>query len=412
MTDSGVVTIDPFAPARLGPINLRNRIIKAATFEGMAPKGLVTDALVDYHVAVAKGGVGMSTVAYLAVSPEGQGAPGEIVLRPEAIDGLRRLTTAVHDQGAAVSAQIGHAGPVAAGTGHTGLSPSRVFSPLAMRFTHEATEDELAVVVEAFAAGARVAADAGFDAVELHMGHGYLLSSFFSPHLNRRSDRWGGTIANRARLARLVATRVREVTDERVAVIAKLNMADGVPGGLWLDESLQIAALLESDGTLDALELTGGSSFQNPMYLFRGEAPIAEMAASFPQPMRTGFKLFGKKFLPEYPFEEAFFLAYARQFRDALQMPLILLGGINRLDTINEALADGFAFVAMARALLRQPDLIARMQDGRSTESLCVHCNKCIPTIYRGTHCVLVPPEERPGHGVSVTIAPRAQVIG
>jgi 2,4-dienoyl-CoA reductase-like NADH-dependent reductase (Old Yellow Enzyme family) len=122
------------------------------------------------------------------------------------------------------------------------------------------------------------------------------------------------------------------------------------------------------------------------------------MAQSFPQPLRTGFKMMGKRFLPTYPFEEAFFLPYARQFRAALSMPLILLGGVTRLDTMAAALDEGFAFVAMARALLREPDLLRRMQDGTAGASLCVHCNKCMPTIYSGTHCVLVPPGERPGH--------------
>jgi 2,4-dienoyl-CoA reductase-like NADH-dependent reductase (Old Yellow Enzyme family) len=391
------ITADPFSPAALGPITLPNRIIKAATFEGMARKQLVTDALVDFHRTFAAGGVGMTTVAYLAVSPDGQGAPGEIVLRDEAVEGLARLADAVHGEGARVSAQIGHAGPVAAGTGRTGLSPSRVFSPLAMRFTRAATADDLHQVVRDFASGARVVAEAGFDGVEIHMGHGYLISAFFSPKLNRRDDEWGGSVEHRARLARLTAEAVREAVDGRLAVLAKLNMADGVPGGLWLDDSVEIARLLERDGTLDAIELTGGSSFENPMYLFRGEAPVHEMAATFPRPLNIGFKLFGKRFLPEYPFEEAYFLPYARQFRDALDLPLVLLGGVTRRETVERALAEGFAFVAMGRALLREPDLPRRMQKGEAHESLCIHCNKCMPTIYRGTHCVLVPPAERPG---------------
>ncbi|MCS5637360.1 MAG: HisA/HisF-related TIM barrel protein, partial [Myxococcota bacterium] len=150
-------------------------------------------------------------------------------------------------------------------------------------------------------------------------------------------------------------------------------------------------SLLEADGALDALELTGGSSFQNPMYLFRGEAPIHEMASAFPQPLRLGFKLGAGRFLREYPFEEAYFLPYARQFREELSLPLILLGGINRLETVESALEEGFEFVAMGRALLREPDLIRRWQAGERGEALCVHCNKCIPTIYQGTHCVLAP---------------------
>jgi 2,4-dienoyl-CoA reductase-like NADH-dependent reductase (Old Yellow Enzyme family) len=195
-----------------------------------------------------------------------------------------------------------------------------------------------------------------------------------------------------------VTRAVRDAVGREVAVIAKLNMADAFPGGIWLDQSIEVARLLESDGVLDALELTGGGSLKNPMYLFRGEAPIEEMARAFPQPLRTGFKLMGKRFLPSYPFEEAYFLSYARQFRAALDMPLILLGGINRLDTVHTALDEGFEFVAMGRALLREPDLLRRWQHGDVDESLCVHCNKCMPTIYSGTHCVLVPPEERPGH--------------
>jgi 2,4-dienoyl-CoA reductase-like NADH-dependent reductase (Old Yellow Enzyme family) len=388
---------DPFAPAALGPVTIRNRIVKAATFEGMAKRHQVTDALIDYHRAVAAGGVGMTTLAYCAVSPDGQGAPGEIIVRPDAVPGLRRFADAMHELGAAASIQLGHAGPVAAGLGRRGLAPSRVFAPQAVSFTRAATDDDLHRVVADFASAAGLAVDAGFDAVELHFGHGYLISAFLSPRLNRRHDQWGGTVVNRARLARRVATAVRDAVGDRAAVLAKLNMADGVPGGLWLDESIQVARLLEADGALDALELTGGSSFQNPMYLFRGDAPVREMAAVFPPTLRLGFRLTAKRFMVEYPFREAYFLDYARQFREALDMPLILLGGVNRLDTVRAALADGFAFVAMGRALLREPDLVDRWTKGDTSESLCIHCNKCMPTIYAGTHCVLVSPADRPG---------------
>jgi 2,4-dienoyl-CoA reductase-like NADH-dependent reductase (Old Yellow Enzyme family) len=172
-------------------------------------------------------------------------------------------------------------------------------------------------------------------------------------------------------------------------------MADGVPGGLWLDESVPVARMLEADGALDAIELTGGSSLENPMYLFRGEAPVREMAAAMPTAIGWAFRLLGRRFLPEYPFEEAYFLPYARQFRAALRMPLILLGGITRRDTIDRAMAEGFEFVAMGRALLREPDLVERLRTNATGASLCVHCNKCMPTIYTGTRCVLV--ESSPG---------------
>jgi 2,4-dienoyl-CoA reductase-like NADH-dependent reductase (Old Yellow Enzyme family) len=390
--------LDPFAPAALGPLTLRNRFIKAATFEGMAVQGLVSERLIDFHRAMAAGGLGMTTVAYLAVSEDGQGAPAEIVVRPEAGPGLRRLADAVHAEGAAVSAQIGHAGPVAAGTGRTGLAPSRMFSAMALRFTKAVDERDMERITGDFVQAARVLQDAGFDALELHLGHNYLLSAFLSPALNKRRDRYGGSIENRAEFPRRVVRAVREAVGRGMAVLAKLNMADGYPGGIWLDESVEAARLLESDGALDALELTGGSSLKNPMYLFRGEAPIEEMAKAFPQPLRTGFRLMGSRFLPSYPFEEAYFLPYARQFRAALSLPLVLLGGVNRIDTVRRALDEGFAFVAMGRALLREPDLLARWQRGETAEALCIHCNKCMPTIYRGTHCVLVPPDRRPGH--------------
>ena len=388
---------DAFASATLGPLQLRNRLLKAATFEGMAVKNLVTDRLIDFHRAAAAGGIGMTTVAYLAVSPDGQGAPAEIIVRPEAVPGLRRLAEAVHAEGAAVSAQLGHAGPVAAGTGHTGLAPSRIFNPMAMKFTKAVTDEDISRIIGDFTTAALLLQEAGFDAVEVHLGHNYLLSAFLSPALNKRTDRWGGSVANRAEFSRQVVRAIRTAVGPSMAVMAKLNMVDGYPGGIWLEESLEAASLIESDGVLDAIELTGGSSLKNPMYLFKGDAPIEEMAKAFPQPLRTGFKLMGSRFLPSYPFEEAYFLPFARQFRETLSMPIVLLGGINRIETVQRAMADGFEFVAMGRALLREPDLITRWQQGNRSEGLCVHCNKCIPTIYRGTHCVLVAPSERPG---------------
>ncbi len=386
---------DPFAPAQLGPLRLRNRIIKAATFEGMTGDQAVSDQLIEFHRAVARGGVGMTTVAFCAVSPEGASTPNELILTEAAVPGLRRLVDAVHAEGAAASAQMGHAGAIAASAGLRAISPSRVFSPLAMKRTQEATAADINRVVGEFAAGARLLMEAGFDAVEIHLGHGYLPSEFLSPSVNRRKDQWGGSIENRARFPREIVKAVKNVVGDRMAVLAKLNMSDGVPGGFWVDESIEVARMLEADGGLDALELTGGSSLQNPMYLFRGEVPIHEMAHSMPKFMALGVKLFGRFVFKEYPFEEAYFRPYARQFRAALELPLILLGGINKRGTIDQAMEDGFEFVAMGRALLRDPDLVNALAKGEAKEGLCVHCNKCMTTIYAGTHCVLVSEDAR-----------------
>lgn len=380
-----------FSPVRLGPITLKNRTIKAATFEGAAPRGVVTDQLIEFHRRTAAGGVAMTTVAYLAVSPEGRTDRHCVVLGDESVPGLRRLTQAVHAAGAAASAQIGHAGPVANGrsNGTPSLAPSRRLSPTG-EITRAVTERDIARITEAYQHGARAAVDAGFDCIEIHLGHNYLLSAFLSPKLNRRSDRWGGSLSDRARFPRQVVNAVKEAVGDAVAVTAKVNMADGVAGGFWLEESIEFARMLEADGTLDALELTGGSSLSNPMYLFRGEAPRVEFAATLPAPLRLGFRVVGSRFLRDYPFEEAYFLPYARQFLNALSMPLILLGGINRMETAEDALSEGFSMVAMARALLREPDLVRRWESGAATDGLCIHCNKCMPTIYSGTRCVLV----------------------
>ncbi|WP_069165326.1 NADH:flavin oxidoreductase [Nocardia altamirensis] len=385
---------DAFQPATLGPIRLRNRIIKAATFEGRTPDALVTDALIDFHRKVAEGGAALTTVAYCAVAPEGRTDRHQIWMRPEAVPGLRRLADAVHEAGGAVSAQLGHAGPVAnaASNRATALAPNRQFSPLSLRITRSATRADLRRIVTAHADAARIAVEAGFDAVELHFGHNYLISSFLSPALNKRTDEYGGTLANRARLARQTADAVRTAVGDRIAVLAKFNMDDGVRGGFRVDESLSVAQWLAQDGALDALELTVGSSLLNPMYLFRGEVPLHEFAAQFPPPQRWGIRLFGRRFLRSYPYHEAYLLDTALRFRAELALPLVLLGGIASRAAVDTAMANGFEYVAMARALLHEPGLVNRMRADAAAETRCTHCNRCMPTIYQGTRCVLTTP--------------------
>ncbi len=386
---------DVFSPAKLGPVTLRNRTIKAATFEARTPGALVSDDLIAFHRAMAAGGVGMTTVAYCAVSRGGRTDDSALWMRPEAVPGLSRLTEAVHAEGAAVSAQIGHAGPVAnaRSNGATALAPGRFFNPLSMRFARHANPADIAEVITAHARATRYAIDAGFDAVEIHLGHNYLASAFLSPLLNRRSDEFGGSLENRAKVARGI---VRAVRDEvrrdgtpAIAVTAKLNMSDGVRGGIGIEESLQTARWLQDDGGLDAIELTAGSSLVNPMYLFRGDAPIKEFAAAFAPPLRWGMRMSGTRFLRRYPYRDGYLMRDAMRFRQELTMPLILLGGITNRETMDAAMAAGFDYVALGRALLAEPDLIDRIRADGSVRSICDHCNKCMPTIYTKTHCVV-----------------------
>lgn len=383
---------DVFNPAKLGPLTLRNRVIKAATFEARTPDALVTDDLIEYHRLPAAGGVAMTTVAYCAVSPGGRTGGNQIWLRPHAVPGLRRLTEAIHAEGAAISAQIGHAGPVADARSNqaTALAPVRFFNPIAMRFAQKATREDIDDVLAAHAHAARLAVDAGFDAVEIHLGHNYLASAFLSPLLNRRDDEFGGSLQNRAKVARGLVMAVRRAVRQQVAVTAKLNMTDGIRGGITVDEALTTARWLQDDGGLDAIELTAGSSLVNPMYLFRGDAPVKEFAAAFKPPLRWGIRMTGHRFFREYPYRDAYLLREARLFRAELTIPLILLGGITNRTTMDLAMAEGFEFVAMARALLAEPDLVNRIAaEGSQVRSACTHCNQCMATIYRRTHCVV-----------------------
>ena len=384
-------TADVFAPAKLGPVTLRNRTIKAATYEGLTRDGQVTDALIDFHVRHARGGVGMTTVAYCAVAPEGRTDRRQIHWRDEAMPGLRRLTEAVHAEGAAVQAQIGHAGPVANPKSNRlpALAPSRRFHLTTQTVAKAATHADIARVVDGHARAGRMAIGAGFDSIEIHMGHNYLTSSFLSPKVNRRKDEYGGSLENRARLARDIGRAVRDAVGGRIAITAKLNMDDGVPGGFRVDEAVQVARWLEEDGSVDALQMTAGSSLLNPMYLFKGDAPLREFASVMKQPTKLGVQLIGKHFLKSYPYEDLYLLKDARQIRAAVKLPMILLGGVTDRAGMDTAMAEGFQFVAMARALLREPDLIDRIKDDPATESLCIHCNKCMTAIYGGTHCVL-----------------------
>src|SRR3954464_11680969 len=389
-----------FTPAKLGPVTLRNRIIKAATFEASTPDALVTDDLIRYHRLPAAGGIGMTTVAYCAVSPGGRTDGWQLWMRPAAVPGLRRLTDAVHAEGAAISAQIGHAGPVAnARTNRAeALAPVRFFNPLSMRFAKKASRSDIDDVTAAHANAARLAIESGFNAVEIHLGHNDLASSFLSPLINRRTDEYGGSLLNRAKVARGLVRAVRQAVGDRIAVTAKLNMSDGVRGGISLEESLQTATWLQSDGGLDALELTAGSSLLNPLYLFRGDAPVKEFAGAFAPPLRWGIRMTGNKFLREYPYREAYLLEQAKQFRAELAMPLILLGGITNRETMDLAMVEGFDFVAMGRALLAEPDLINRIKadgDEHSVLSKCTHCNQCMATIYSHTHCVVTGSPDR-----------------
>lgn len=393
-------TNDLFSPVRLGPATLRNRIVKAATFEGMTPKGNVSDLLVEFHRGFARGGVGMTTVSYCSVEAQGRTFRDQIHMRPEIVGGLRRVTDAVHAEGGTAAIQLGHAGYFAPTklAGGRPVGPSAMISPHALTVSREATAADLERMRDAYVSAARLAIEAGFDAIEVHAGHGYLLSQFLSPFTNRRDDEYGGSIENRARFPREVLSAVRAEIGSEVGVYAKLNMADGFDAGLQPEDGVAVARMIESDRSVDALQLTGGFTSKTPMYLMRGDVPLRELAEDEHSAMRrVGMRMLAGYFAAPFAFEEGFFRTLARQVRAETTLPLMLLGGITRLDTMVEAIAEGFAFVAMARALLRDPDYPRKLEAGESSESLCFPCNKCITTMNRGgTRCVFREPYAAP----------------
>jgi len=246
---------------------------------------------------------------------------------------------------------------------------------------------------------ARLAHQAGFDAVELHLGHGYLLSQFLSPGANRRRDGYGGSLENRARFALSVVERVREALPPAMPVLAKVNLRDGFRGGLEIEESVQVARWLEGRGA-DALVLSGGFVSRAPFYLFRGERPLRQMiAAEKSLGQKLALAVFGPVLIRAYPFEPLYFLPLAREIRRAVQMPLVLLGGVKSMDDIGTALREGFELVAMGRALIHDPALIAKYAAGQARQSGCQPCNRCVAEMEGegGVRCALVP--EQPAEG-------------
>lgn len=373
-----------FTPVTLGPLTLRNRSIRSAAFESMCPGNVPSPQLLAYHRSVSAGGVGMTTVAYAAVTRSGLSFDRQLWMRPEIVPGLRELTDAVHAEGAAASIQLGHCGnmshksicgclPVGASSGFNLYSPT---------FVRGLRADELPEMAKAYGRSVCLAREAGFDAVEIHAGHGYLISQFLSPSTNHRKDEFGGTLANRMRFMEMVMEEVMRAAGNDMAVLVKMNMRDGFRGGMELDESLQVARKLQELGA-HALVLSGGFVSKAPMYVMRGQMPIRTMTHYMTcWWLKYGVRLVGKYMIPSVPFREAYFLEDALKFREALDIPLVYVGGLVSRQKIEEVLSHGFEAVQMGRALLNEPDFVNRMRREENARCNCRHSNYCIARMY------------------------------
>ena len=374
-----------FTPGKIGPLTLRNRTIRAAAYEGMCPGNAPSEQLFNYHTAVAAGGIGMTNIAYAAVTQSGLSFERQLWMRKEIIPGLRKLTDAIHKEGAAASIQLGHCGnmshkricgctPVGASSGFNLYSPTLV---------RGLNPSELPAMARAYGEAVNLAREAGMDAVEIHAGHGYLISQFLSPYTNHRSYEYGGSLANRMRFMKMCMAEVMKAAGSDMAVTVKMNMRDGFKGGMEIDECLEVARTLQDECGVHALVLSGGFVSRAPMYVMRGTMPIRTLTHYMPWGyLPIGVRMVGKYMIPSVPFKEAYFLEDALKFRKALHMPLIYVGGLIARDKIEEVLNDGFQFVAMARALVNDPGFVNRMKTDAHARVDCGHSNYCVARIY------------------------------
>ena len=385
--DSHPIDSPIFTPVKIGPVTLRNRVIRSAAFENMAYRNSPSQDLYDYHTAVARGGVGMTTLAYASVNRSGLSFDGQLWMREEIVPGLRRITDAVHSYGAKCSIQLGHCGNMThrATCGCMPLGASSGFNLYSPTFVRGMKISEIDALVDDFGRAVQLAREAGFDCVEIHAGHGYLISQFLSPYTNHRHDEYGGSLDNRMRLMRRVIGRVMEEAGDDLGVVVKMNMHDGFRRGMQEGECLEVARELERLG-VHALVLSAGFVSKAPMEVMRGAMPLRTMAHYMDLRrfwwLKALVRCFGRWMIPTVPYSEGYFLEDAKKFRAAVQLPLIYVGGMVSRRKMEEVLAAGFDGLQMARALIRDTDFVNRLRSGEIDRSPCGHSNYCIGRMY------------------------------
>ena len=377
-----------FTPYKLGPVTLRNRTIRSAAFESMGKDFGPTQKLKDYHVSVARGGIGMTTLAYASINRSGVSFNSQLWLRPEIVPALRDITDAIHAEGAAAGIQIGHCGNMThwSTAGCFPVSASNGFNLYSPTFHRRLRCDEIVEMARDFGRAVETAHEAGFDSVEVHAGHGYLISQFLSPYTNHRRDEFGGSLANRMRFMDMCLEEVMQAAARcRIAVLVKHNMEDGFHGGIEVPESIEIAKRIESFG-VDGIVLSSGFVSRAPMAVMRGRIPTKTMGYYMPWkmwPQKIVVSLFGQWMIKQYDFEECFFLENAKRFRRELKCPLVYVGGLVSRRGVERVLDEGFELVQMARALVNDPAFVNRMREGDiNTRSGCDHKDYCIARMY------------------------------
>lgn len=341
-----------FTPGDIGTLVLPNRLVRSATAERMAnPDGTPKPGLKALYQELARGGVGLIITGHMYVHPSGKAHPEMMgVYSDDMVPGLAELADAVHQEGGRAVVQINHGGmQCSRETVPETIAPSAVTAPSSERPAREMTPDEIALLIEAYGQAARRAKEAGFDGVQIHAAHGYLISQFLSPFINHRADEWGGDLEGRMRFLGAVCRAVRKQVGPEYPVFVKLGMMDGVEGGLTADESVRVVAALGGMG-LDGVEISGG---------------IASDAT------RTGIRSES---------DEAYYRPLAQQARPMTKLPIVLVGGFRSRKVMEDVLAAGDAdFISLCRPLICEPDLPNRLRAGTQERSACISANRCWP---------------------------------
>ncbi|WP_076790143.1 NADH:flavin oxidoreductase [Chlorobium sp. KB01] len=378
-----------FEPAHIGGIALRNRFIRSATHEGMADaEGAPLESLEKLYLRLARGGAGAIVTGYAGVNPQGRCSfPGMLMMHSDAlVPAYRRLVEAVHREGVPIIMQLAHCGAQtrSAVTGTRTVAPSpvrdRYFSE---ELPMELTEDGIREIINAFINAAVRAQTTGFDGVQLHLAHGYLLAQFLSGYTNRRRDRWGGSPENRFRIVSEIMAGIRQKLGN-YPVLAKINGYDDMPGGMRPEEAVKVALMLEASGCC-AVEISSGTIGEG-LAIMRGPRIPTEalFAANFrltslPKLLRPVIARILPLITPASPKPyRNYNLEAASTIRKGVSIPVIAVGGIHTLEDASKAIADGAAdFVSMSRPFINDPSIVKKFEDGSWSASRCTMCNYC-----------------------------------
>lgn len=359
-----------FENTSIAGMTLRNRFVRSATYEGMADvkDGSCTPRLTELMADLARGEVGLIVTGHAYVNRKGQARPGQMgSYSDQLLPGLARMAETVHAAGGTIVMQIAHAGchSFAVPPGEEALGPSS--RDMGHVMARAATKEEISKTVADFANAASRAKQAGFDGVQIHSAHGYFLSQFLSPFYNKRTDEYGGSLGNRARILLEVFRAVRSAVGQEYPVLIKINSDDYLEGGFTRAEMVQVAAMLEKEG-IDAIEMSGGTHLSPEEHSFS--------------------RITGRK-VPEE--KEAYFAEAAKLYKEKVKVPLMLVGGIRSLSVAEKVVKDGLAdYVSLCRPLVREPDLVRRWRSGDTRKATCISCNQCFKPARaaEGIYCV------------------------